>query len=86
MPRRWGPGAEHPSRDAAGGATYRTRSTIATDRSIAVDGERLPLVVVDISAVSHPFWTGNQRVLDTAGGVERFEQRYGRRVRPARAG
>ena len=73
-------------RDAASGATYRTRSTIATDQSVEVDGERLPLVVVDISAASHPFWTGNQRVMDTAGRVERFEQRYGRRVRPPREG
>jgi large subunit ribosomal protein L31 len=40
------------------------------------------LIVVDISAASHPFWTGNQRVLDTAGRVERFRQRYGGRERP----
>ena len=66
-------------RDAASGATYRTRSTVATDQTIEFDGEVLPLVTVDISAASHPFWTGNQRVLDTAGRVERFHQRYGRR-------
>ena len=71
-------------RDAASGATYRTRSTIRTDQTIEVDGEVLPLAVVDISAASHPFWTGSQRVLDTAGRVERFEQRYGRRARPSR--
>ena len=35
-----------------------------------------------ISAASHPFWTGNQRVLDTAGRVERFRQRYGGNERP----
>lgn len=68
-------------RDAASGATYRTRSTVTSDRTIELDGETLPLVVVDISAASHPFWTGNQRVLDTAGRVERFNQRYGRRTR-----
>ncbi|SNS94013.1 large subunit ribosomal protein L31 [Geodermatophilus pulveris] len=68
-------------RDAASGALYRTRSTVATGQTIELDGETLPLVVVDISAASHPFWTGNQRVLDTAGRVERFNQRYGRRSR-----
>ena len=68
-------------RDAASGVTYRTRSTVATDRTTELDGETLPLVVVDISAASHPFWNGNQRVLDTAGRVERFHQRYGARRR-----
>ena len=73
-------------RDAASGATFRTRSTIATDQTVEVDGEVMPLVVVDISSASHPFWTGNQRVLDTAGRVERFERRFGRRARPSREG
>lgn len=69
-------------RDAASGATYRTRSTVATTQTIDIDGETLPLVVVEISSASHPFWTGNQRVLDTAGRVERFNQRYGTRAAP----
>ena len=68
-------------RDTASGATYRTRSTAATDQTIELDGETLPLVQVEISAASHPFWTGNQRVLDTAGRVERFQRRYGVRTR-----
>ena len=68
-------------RDAGSGVTHRTRSTVATDQTIELDGETLPLVVVDISAASRPFWTGNQRVLDTAGRVERFTQRYGTRRR-----
>jgi large subunit ribosomal protein L31 len=65
-------------RDTASGALYRTRSTVATTQTIEVDGETLPMVTVDVSAASHPFWTGNQRVLDTAGRVERFNQRYAR--------
>jgi large subunit ribosomal protein L31 len=66
-------------RDAATGTTWRTRSTVATTATVDVDGEVLPLVVVDTSAASHPFWTGSQRVLDTAGRVERFRRRYGSR-------
>ena len=74
-------------RDAASGALYRTRSTVATTQTIDLDGETLPLVAVDISAASHPFWrTGNQRVLDTAGRVERFNQRYGTRTPRPRKG
>ena len=68
-------------RDTSSGAAYRTRSTIRTDQTIDLDGETLPVVNVEISAASHPFWTGNQRVLDTAGRVERFNQRYGARKR-----
>ena len=71
-------------RDTASGATYRTRSTIGSDATIELDGEVLPVVNVEISAASHPFWTGNQRVLDTAGRVERFNQRYGSIARPTR--
>ena len=68
-------------RDTASGALHRTRSTISTDQTIEVDGEVLPLVNVEISSTSHPFWTGNQRVLDTAGRVEKFNARYGTRTR-----
>ena len=68
-------------RDTASGATYRTRSTVTTDTTIELDGELLPVVNVEISAASHPFWTGNQRVLDTAGRVEKFNARYGARKR-----
>jgi large subunit ribosomal protein L31 len=72
-------------RDAASGATVKTRSTITSDQTIEwEDGRTYPLVVVDISSASHPFWTGNQRVLDTAGRVERFRQRYGGQERPPR--
>ena len=68
-------------RDTATGATYRTRSTVATSQTIELDGRTLPLVAVETSASSHPFWTGDQRVIDTAGRVEKFRQRYGARTR-----
>ena len=67
--------------DTSTGETFRTRSTMTSDRTIELDGETLPVVPVEISASSHPFWTGNQRVLDTAGRVEKFNQRYGKRSR-----
>jgi large subunit ribosomal protein L31 len=52
---------------------------VSTTRTIDLDGETWPLVVDDASASSHPFWTGTQRELDTAGRVERFRRRYGLR-------
>jgi large subunit ribosomal protein L31 len=70
-------------RDAANGTMFKTRSTLDSSQTVEwEDGRTYPLVVVDISAASHPFWTGNQRVLDTAGRVERIRQRYGGRERP----
>jgi len=72
-------------RDAASGQSFKTRSTMSSGQTVEwEDGKTYPLVVVDISSASHPFWTGNQRVLDTAGRVERFRQRYGGQERPTR--
>jgi large subunit ribosomal protein L31 len=68
-------------RDSATGATFRTRSTVRTNQTVELDGQTLPLVVVETSSSSHPFWTGDQRVIDTAGRVEKFRQRYGTRTR-----
>lgn len=64
-------------RDASNGMAFITRSTIKTDRTIEwEDGQEYPLYTLEISAASHPFYTGTQRMLDTAGRVERFKQRY----------
>ena len=59
---------------------FLTKSTIATSETIDwEDGETYPLYKVDISSASHPFYTGTMRIIDTAGRVERFERRFGRR-------
>lgn len=64
--------------DANTGTTFRTRSTMTSARTIEwSDGVHYPLVVVEVSADSHPFWTGTNRVLDSAGQVEKFRRRYG---------
>ncbi|OUZ10531.1 50S ribosomal protein L31 [Aeromicrobium sp. PE09-221] len=64
-------------RDRAGGLTLLTRSTATSDDTIELDGRTYPVIDVDISAASHPFWTGRGRVMDTEGRVERFNRRYG---------
>ena len=68
--------------DASTGKTFLTRSTATSSRTIEwEDGNSYPLLVVDITADSHPFWTGTQRLVDTAGRVETFNRRYGKRER-----
>ena len=72
-------------RDRAADVTFLTRSTADSPRTIEwQDGNTYPLIDVEISSASHPFYTGNQRVLDTAGRVERFERRNGRTRKAAR--
>jgi large subunit ribosomal protein L31 len=67
-------------RDAAAGFAFLTRSTATSDKTISwEDGNTYPVIDVETSSASHPFYTGKSRVLDTAGRVERFERRYGRR-------
>lgn len=67
-------------RDRAADFAFLTRSTTTSDKTIEwEDGNTYPVIDVEISSQSHPFYTGTARVLDTAGRVERFERRYARR-------
>ena len=71
-------------KDSGTGTTFLTRSTAASSRTVEwEDGNTYPLIVVDVTSESHPFWTGAQRVMDTAGRVEKFQRRYGNRTRRA---
>lgn len=64
-------------RDLASGATFLTRSTVSSDKTIEwEDGNTYPVIDVEISSESHPFYTGKQRILDSAGRVEKFNSRY----------
>ncbi len=63
------------------GARFLTRSSVATSDTTEHEGETYPLYKVEISSASHPFFTGKMKIVDTAGRVERFERRYGRRKR-----
>jgi large subunit ribosomal protein L31 len=55
--------------------TYLTRSTVATEETITLDGVEYPLVKVHISSSSHPFYTGEERILDIEGRVDKFKAR-----------
>jgi large subunit ribosomal protein L31 len=67
--------------DAATGAQFLTRSTATSTRTIewpTPSGPKTyPLIVVDVTSDSHPFWTGSARHIDAAGQVEKFRRRYG---------
>jgi len=66
--------------DTSSGDKIITRSTIETDETITwEDGNEYPFAKVEISAFTHPFFTGQMKIVDTAGRVERFERRYGAR-------
>ncbi|OMH33040.1 type B 50S ribosomal protein L31 [Tersicoccus sp. Bi-70] len=64
-------------RDLASGTSFLTRSTVGSDKTTEwEDGKTYPLIEVEISSASHPFYTGKQRIMDSAGRVERFNQRF----------
>lgn len=67
--------------------TYLTRSTVATDDKITLDGVEYPLVKIHISSSSHPFFTGEERIVDIEGRVDKFKNRAaaGEAARAARA-
>ena len=58
---------------------FITRSTVAAKETIEVDGKEYPLVKLEITSASHPFFTGKQKLVDTAGRVDKFRSRYGNR-------
>ena len=63
--------------DASANFSFLTRSTMKSDKTIQwEDGNEYPLIKLDISSASHPFFTGKQNIVDTAGRVERFNRKY----------
>ena len=65
-------------RDRSGDLVFVSSSTLTgSGQTVEIDGATYPVVDVDVSTASHPFWTGRGRVLDTEGRVEKFHRRYG---------
>jgi large subunit ribosomal protein L31 len=64
-------------RDTASGTLFLARSTVETKETVKYeDGNEYPVFDVEISSASHPFFTGKQKLVDTAGRVERFKRKY----------
>jgi large subunit ribosomal protein L31 len=60
------------------GDMFLTKSTCKTSETVEFEGETYPLVKIEISNTSHPFYTGKNKLVDTAGRVDRFMSRYGK--------
>ena len=64
--------------DISSDFSFLTRSTMSSKEKIKwEDGEEYPLIKVEVSSHSHPFYTGKQKIVDTAGRVDRFRRKYG---------
>jgi large subunit ribosomal protein L31 len=66
-------------RDTSADFAFLTLSTRTSERTVTwEDGKEYPVIDIEVSSASHPFYTGRATVLDTAGRVEKFRRRYGR--------
>ena len=63
--------------DSATGQEFITRSTVGSRETRDIDGEKVPVIKLEISSFSHPFWTGKMRELDADGKIDRFRRRFG---------
>lgn len=63
-------------KDMSNGHTFITKSTAPSRENIEVDGVEYPLIKLEISSTSHPFYTGKMKLVDTAGRVDKFMNRY----------
>lgn len=61
--------------DLNDGTKYLTRSTVDAEETVTIDGVEYPLVKVHISSSSHPFFTGEERIVDIEGRVDKFKNR-----------
>ena len=68
-------------KDMSNDEIFITRSTVASRETIEVDGKEYPLVKLEIPNTSHPFFMGKQKLVDTAGRVDKFRSRYGNRTK-----
>lgn len=63
--------------DLSSDFAFLTRSTVKSKETIKwEDGNEYPLVKVEVSSASHPFYTGKHKLMDTGGRVDRFKRRY----------
>ncbi len=63
-------------KDMSNDELYITRSTVEAKETIEHEGEELPLVKLEISRTSHPFYTGKTKLVDTAGRIDKFKNKY----------
>jgi len=67
-------------RDMSNGHTFITKSTVDTKETTEFEGTEYPLYKLEISNTSHPFYTGKVKLVDSAGRVDKFMNRYGKHM------
>ena len=65
-------------KDMSNGDMFLSRSTCKTSDTVEFEGETYPVVKLEISSTSHPFYTGKYKLVDSAGRVDKFMSRYAR--------
>lgn len=65
-------------KDMSNGDMFLSRSTCKTSDTVEFEGETYPMVKLEISSTSHPFYTGKNKLVDSAGRVDKFMSRYAR--------
>ena len=70
-------------KDMSNDEVFITKSTANAKETIEIDGETYPLIKIEISNTSHPFYTGKAKLVDTAGRVDKFMSSYGNRGKKA---
>ncbi len=63
-------------KDMSNEDVFLTKSTAETNETIEVDGNEYPLVKLEISRTSHPYYTGKSKLVDTAGRIDKFKNKY----------
>ena len=63
-------------KDVSSGDIFLTRSTASSREEIEVDGVAYPLIKLEISRATHPFYTGKTKLVDTAGRIDKFKRKY----------
>jgi large subunit ribosomal protein L31 len=63
-------------KDMSNDDVFLTKSTANTSETIEVDGTEYPLIKMEISRTSHPYYTGKSKLVDTAGRIDKFKTKY----------
>lgn len=63
-------------KDMSNEDVFLTKSTATTNETLEVDGVEYPLIKMEISRSSHPFYTGKSKLIDTAGRIDKFKNKY----------
>jgi len=67
-------------KDMSNDVVFITKSTVNTKEVLEIEGVEFPLVKMEISNTSHPFYTGKMKLVDTAGRIDKFKSRYQKHI------